>query len=89
MAIVHHDKIFSTKAGLEFFDALDVDDAGTMYADETFRVESLLEITDRFSDEVGLFASVQLEIVSRCFYPSDLIGLQEDNPPSGLDGEPV
>ena len=59
MAIVHHDKIFSTKAGLEFLDALHVDDAGTMYADEAFRVESLLEITDRLSDEVRLFTGVE------------------------------
>jgi hypothetical protein len=64
---------------LQFLDALGVDDAGAVDADEAARIEPRLHARHRLAEEVRFLAKVQAHVVAGGFDPVEIVGAQEED----------
>ena len=75
--IFQNDDEVAVRPGLEFPDAVDVDDCGPVYARKLAGVQPGFQALKRFPEHVGILARVQFHIVRGRFDPIHIFNLHE------------
>ena len=75
--------------GLKFFDAVDVDDGGTVDADEFFGGEARFDGGHGFAKHVGIGADVKNDVVVSGFDPIDVFVFEEQDAALRFDNEAI
>src|SRR5262249_16848277 len=79
--------VVTVESGLQFADALNVDDGRTMDAEEAVAIESGFQTVHGFPQEVCFRSHVQASVVAGRFDPIDLLQAHEINPAGRFDNE--
>src|SRR5689334_12106719 len=88
-SVLQHHHIFAVEPRLHFLDAVGVDDARTMDADETLGIQARFHVVHRLAEEMGFFAEVEPHVIAGGLDPIDLLCAQEKYASTRLDDETI
>src|SRR5262252_4858815 len=84
-SILEDEQALSFEQGSKFFNPVQIDDGGTMDAEEHFRRKLLLELANAPAQKVALLSEVKAQVISGCLDPVDVCYLDEEERPAGFN----
>src|SRR6187455_812271 len=78
-AVAQDDDVFAVEPGLQFLDALGVDDARAMNANEALRIQARFHTIHRLAEEMRFLAQMEAHVVAGRLDPIQIAGAQEEH----------
>ena len=86
---MEQDHVLAVEPGLQFLDALGVDDAGAVDAEEALRIEPRFHLVHRLAEQVRLLLQVQADVVAGGLDPVDVVGAHEEHAAAGFHDQAI
>src|SRR5947209_18714648 len=77
-SVLEDQRAVAAEQRVHFADAVEVDDGGSMDAEELARVELLFDVLHRLAEQMRALAGVQGDVIAGGFDPVDLAGFDDD-----------